>query len=232
MNRQIGRAFSLASVVSVVTLVMAACSGPAATPTSTPIPPTATTAPTPTPMPTNTPIPTAMPDSVSASGDACVVGVWELTDMGEYMASIMAASGGSAEFQFVGQEGYLRYTFGADGAAAIDANRFVVSFTITVQNVSLDMAVSIDGAGTATYEAGGGTMLFADPNVDGLSFSATMAGTELFSGTSSELASLFGVSADGTSTAFTYECSGDTFRYTPPAGIPGVQPVALTRVGP
>lgn len=227
MNRLIGRVVALASVVM---LVVTACPGPAASPTATPVPPTPTTAPTPTPKPTNTPVPTALPEPVTASGDACVVGVWELTDMGQYMASIMSSAG--AEIQFVGQEGYLRYTFAPDGAAAIDANNFVVSFAIAVQDVSLDLAVSIEGAGAATYEAGAGTMLFADPNVGDLSFSASMAGTELFSGTSSELASLFGVSADGTSTAFTYECSGDTFTYTPPVGIPGVMPVVLTRVGP
>ena len=59
-----------------------------------------------------------------------------------------------------------------------------------------------------------------------------MGDAELFSGTSTELASLFGVSAEGTSATVTFECSGDTLTYTPPAGIDGVQPVVLTRVGP
>lgn len=215
-----------------VMLAVTACSGAAASPTPTPVPPTATTAPSPTPKPTDTPVPTDTPEPAAASGDACVVGTWELSDMGEYMASIMAAAGASAEFQFSGQEGYLRYAFGPDGTATIDANDFVVNFAISMQDLTFDMAVSIDGTGTAAYEAGGGAMLFSDPNVDDLTFSATMAGTELFSGTSNELASLFGVSADGTSTAFTYECSGDTFTYVPPVGIPGVQPVVLTRVSP
>jgi hypothetical protein len=215
-----------------VMLAVTACSGAAASPTPTPIPPTATTAPTPTPKPTDTPVPTDTPEPVAASGSACVVGTWELTDMGQYMASIMASAGASAEFEFSGQEGYLRYTFEPDGTATIDANGFVVNFDISVQDLTFDMAVSIDGTGTATYEADDGEMLFSDPNVDDLTFSATMAGNELFSGTSNELASLFGVSADGTSTAFTYECSGDMFTYVPPAGVPGVQPVVLTRVSP
>jgi hypothetical protein len=169
---------------------------------------------------------------MTTSGEACVVGTWEMSDMGPYMASIMSAAGASAEFQFVDQEGYLRYTLGPDSTATIDANDFVVNFAIAVQDLTFDMAVSIDGTGTATYEVDGGEMLFSDPNVDDLTFSATMAGNELFSGTSNELASLFGVSADGTSTAFTYECSGDTFTYVPPVGVPGVQPVVMTRVSP
>ena len=219
-------------LATVVMLAVTACSVPAASPTATPIPPTATTAPSPTPKPTNTPVPTHISEPATTSGDACVAGVWEVSDLGQYMASIMASAGASAEFQFAGQEGYLRYTFGPDGTATIDANDFVVNFAISMQDLTFDMSVSIDGTGTAAYEAGGGEMLFSDPSVDDLTFSATMAGNELFSGTSNELASLFGVSADGTSTAFTYECSGDTFTYVPPVGIPGVQPVVLTRVSP
>ncbi len=221
-----------------VLLVASACAGsgsppaasePPAAPTA--VPPTATTAPTSTPVPTHTPAPTDTPEPVAASGDACVLGTWELSDMSVYMSSIIPATS-EAEFTFAGQEGYVRYTFSADGTVSFEANNFVVRFAIGVSGVSLDLAVSIDGSGTAVYSADAGAITISNSDTDSLTFSATLGGEEMFSGTSGELGSLFGVSEDAASATLLYQCAGDTLTYTPPVDIDNVQPVVLTRVGP
>jgi len=218
-----------------VLLASAACSGgatPAASATPvvpTSVPPTATLQPTATPAPTNTPKPTHTPEPVAASGDACPVGAWELSDLGTYMSSILPATAG-AKFSLTGQDGYVHYVFGADGSVAFEAQDFVVRFTIAVSGVSFDMEVGIDGAGSATYAADAGSMTFSNSSGGELTFYTTLAGTQVFSGTSDELASLFGISADAASATFSYQCEGDTLTYTPP--IENAQPVVLTRVGP
>jgi len=215
-----------------VLLVASACSGGGSSPAApTAVPPTATTAPTATPVPTNTPVPTDTPEPVAISGDACVVGTWELSDMSTYMSSIIPATSGAA-FTFVGQEGYVRYTFNPDGTVSFDANDFVVHFAIGISGVSLDLAVSIDGSGTATYAADAGTLTVSNSDADSLTFSATLGGEEMFSGASGELGSLFGVSEDAASAMLLYQCAGDTLTYTPPVDIDNVQAVVLTRVGP
>jgi hypothetical protein len=211
-------------------LFIAACSGsptPASpeAPASTEPPAAPTSAPaTPTTAPTNTSAPE------SASGDACVVGAWTLSDMSAYMSSIMQQAEG-ASFEPAGQEGEVRYVFNVDGTLSFEANNFVVRFAISVSGVSFDLAVTMDGSGTGTYNAGAGSLTIAGSDVESMRFSATLGGTELFSSTSGELASLFGASAEGSST-FPYTCAGDTLTYTPPVDLEGVQPVVLSRVSP
>ncbi len=220
---------NLIVLIAGVLLVSAACSG-GSTPavTETPVVPTSVPA-TATSAPTNTPAATNTPQPVAVSGDACPVGTWELSDLGAYMASIMPATAG-AKISLAGQDGYVRYVFDADGSLVFEAQDFVVRFTITVSGVSLDMEVGIDGTGSATYAAEAGSMTFSNSSGSELTFYATVAGTEVFSGTSDELASLFGISADAASATFSYQCAGDTLTYTPP--IEDAQPVVLTRVGP
>lgn len=145
------------------------------------------------------------------------------------MSSILPATAG-AEFSLAGQEGYVRYVFDTDGNVVFEAQDFVVHFTISVSGTSFDMEVGIDGAGSATYAAEAGSMTISNSTGGELTFYAALAGTEIFSGTSDELASLFGVSADAANVTFSYQCAGDTLTYTPP--IENAQPVVLRRVSP
>lgn len=218
------------------TLIFAAACGGAATPgqtgltapTDSAAAPTAaveiaTTAPTETPVPvTDTPVP------APASGAACVVGTWEMADMGAYMASIIPSAAGAA-IDVTGQEGFLRYTFSDDGTVAFNADNFVLHFAISISGAAFNLDVSINGTGTATYSGDdAGNLQFSNASTEDLTFSASLNGTELFSGSSTELAGLFGASPDGGSATIVYECQGDTLRYTPP--VANAQPVVLRRI--
>jgi hypothetical protein len=215
-------------------LIVAACGGsPTSAPANVSVPtesaasePTvevATTAPTETPIPvTDTPAP------APETGAACVVGTWEMADMGAYLTSVIPSAAG-AEISVTGQEGFVRYTFGDDSTVAFNADNFVMRFAINVSGLALNLDVSIDGTGTATYSGdAAGQLTFSNASTEGLTFSAALNGNELFSGTSTELAGLFGVSPDGSSTSVAYECQGDTLRYTPP--VTNAQPVVLRRI--
>lgn len=216
-------------------LVLTACAGTAATPapapTSAPAPttqPTATTVPTAvptnTPVPTPTTAPTATP--LPATGSACLVGTWQLSDMSVYMQSIMAKSGSAVSL--VEQTGGLVYTFAADGTAHAEAQDFTMKMTMTVEKLTFDLNVTISGAADSQYTATDDQITFSNGEVKGLKVSATMNGTELFSSTPDELAAMFGVSPDPKYNVFGYQCSGDTLVYTPP--VEDVQPVVMKRM--
>ena len=231
---QLSRQFIV--VMIVLTLIITACSS-GATPTPTPAAPAAapTTAPTSAPVPTATPAPTATtaptdtPAPQAASGDACLIGTWEMTDMSDYFTSIMAKT--NTPFKLADKKGSVRITFGADGKAAMAADQWQVTLSGTVQGVVLKVVVSINGAATADYTAADGKIVFSNRRSDNMIMSSTVNGQELFSGTSDELASLFGVSGSNNAyNTFPFECGSDTLKYTPP--IKNASPVILTRVNP
>ncbi len=226
-------------------LMVTACGGPAATPapaapaastmpavaaatrapapTSVPtVAPTAT--PTATPVPTATPAPTATP--LPPSNSACLVGTWELSDMSQYMQSVIAQSGGAVEF--VGQTGRITYVFGADGSAKVDAQDFSMKMSMTVEKLTFELNITISGGATSTFTATDETVTFSDGELRGLKFSATMNGTELFNSTPAELAAMFGVSPDPRYNTFGYQCDATTLTYTPP--IDAAQPVVMKRL--
>jgi hypothetical protein len=180
-----------------------------------------TTAPTSTPSATDTP--------AAVSGGACLIGTWEFSDMSDYMTSIMSKTGGTVKF--VGQEGKVLYIFGADGKSKVDAQNSTLKLSSTVQGMALNIDVTMNGSATADYTAtNDGKVTFSNPKTDGLTLSAKMNDQELFSGTSNDLAAMFGVSADAKYDTFTYECDATTLRYTPP--VEGAAPVVLKRVSP
>ncbi len=225
-------------IVTCALLLLAACSSaPASAPTSTaptsaPVAaPTDTPAPTATPLPTATPAPTDTPAPTNApaqsSGPACLVGNWELANIGDYFASIMAKA--NTPFTQANQQGNIRLTFGSDGKAVWNANDWKVTLTAQVEGINLNVVVSINGSATADYSATADTITFSNRQSDNLVMSSSVNGQTLFSGTSDQLAAMFGVS--GKSNAFNefpYECSGDTLKYTPP--IKNARPVVLQRV--
>ncbi|HLF26257.1 MAG TPA: hypothetical protein VJG32_07970 [Anaerolineae bacterium] len=217
----------LISLAVVALLAASACSGgatPAPTPTQS-IPATPTPAATDTPEPTPTSAATNTPAAVA--GDACVVGTWELSDMSGYIESVMSNVEG---IEFAGQDGAVRYTFAPDGQALFDAQNFAMRFEGAVSGVPLNLEISINGTGTATYEvSAAGSMTISNSDVTDMTFSATLNGAEIFSDASGELGSLFGAVDDETAT-LTYTCAGDTLTYTPP--LENAQPITLNRVSP
>lgn len=195
-------------------------------PVATQPPPTATTAPTNTPAPSPTPQPTAAP--ALAQGAACLVGAaWRLADMSDYFSSVMAQAGSGATV--ASQDGSITYVFGNDGVASVEAEKFKLTLNVDVQGVALDIVVSIDGRATASYTLSDpNKVTFSKPQMGDLKFSATLNGTELFSSTPDELAAMFGVSPDPKYNTVTYECSGDTLKYTPP--VKNAKPLTFKRV--
>ena len=152
---------------------------------------------------------------------------WQFADMSNYFESVMAKSGGAAKF--VGQDGNITYVFGNDGVASVDAENFTMKLAIDVQGTSFNIVVTINGRATANYTLSDPNKItFSNPQMGDLKFSATMNGQELFSSTPEELAAVFGVSNDPKYNTFTYECSGDTLKYTPP--VENASPITLKRV--
>jgi hypothetical protein len=148
--------------------------------------------------------------------------------MQEYMESVMGSALGGAEggFTFVSQTGEALINFGADGHATMNADNFALNFTIDVSGVSLDMAVTMDGASSSDFVIDSpGQITFTNSDTGDMSLVVTIGGAETIS--SSDLASFFG-EPDTTST-FTYECQGNTMLYTPP--VENAIPLTLTRVG-
>ena len=204
-------------------------SAPTVAPTNAPttaptVAPTDTPAPTPTTAPTATSAPTAAP--LPASGGACLVGTWELSDMSTYMESVMAKSGSAVTL--VGQTGGFVYTFGADGNAHVEAQDFTMKMSMDVQKLKFDINITISGAADSQYTATADKVTYSNGETKNLKVSATMNGTELFSTTPDELAAMFGVSPDPKYNTFGYQCQGDTLVYTPP--ITDAQPITLKRV--
>jgi len=228
----------LTLTVICLTLFATACSSSApATPASTQPIATAqpTAAPTNTPVPSPTPLPataaptaTTAPTAISAPGAACLVmAPWQLADMSDYFTGVMAQAGSGAKF--VGQDGSITYVFGNDGVASVDAENFKMTLSVDVQGVALNIVVSITGRATADYTLSDPDKItFSNPHLGDLKFSATLNGQELFTGTPDELAAMFGVSTDPKYNTFTYECSGDTLKYTPP--VKNAKPLTFKRV--
>jgi hypothetical protein len=226
-------------------LILTACGGNAATPTpaapaapaaSTALPTTSAPAPTsvPTAVPTVAPTATTVPTptvaptatSLPASGNACLAGTWELSDMSVYMQSVMAKSG--SPVTFVGQTGRIVYVFGADGSAKVTAEDFTMKMSMAVQKLTFELNVVMSGGATSTYAATADKITFSNGELQGLKVSATMNGTELFNSTPAELAAMFGVSPDPKYNTFGYQCDATTLVYTPP--IADAQPVVMKRV--
>ena len=223
-----------AAVMLCLALLASACTS-AATTTPAPAAPaqpavqptaTATAAPTNTPAPTATTAPTATP--APAQGAACLVmASWQLADMSDYFAGVMSQAGNGAKF--VGQDGTVTYVFGNDGVASVEADNFKLTLAVDVQGTTFNIIVSINGRATANFTLSDPDKItFSNPQLGDLKFSATMNGTELLTGTPDELAAMFGVSPDPKYNTFTYDCSGDTLKYTPP--VKNAQPLVFKRV--
>ncbi len=194
---------------------------------SAPAAATATTAPTNTPVPTATTAPTETPAPQAASGADCLVGTWAISDFSQYFASIMVKI--KTPFTISDQSGNLSLTFGADGKATMNANQWKVTLTGNVEKVPLTIVISVNGAAHADYTAADGKIVFTNRTNDNMIMSSTVNGQQLFSGTSDELAGMFGVSGSNNAyNSFPYECAGNVLQYTPP--IANAQPVILKRV--
>jgi hypothetical protein len=234
-------------VLLAVSFLIAACTSPAATttpaapandlsdsspspattvpPTSAPQPTATTVPPTDTPVPTETAAPTQA--LAAAGGDACLAGTWEMADMSDYFSSVMAKA--NTPFTIASKEGSVRLTFGPDGKASMTANQWKATLAGTLQGLTLNVVISINGSASADYAATADKITFSNRTDDNLVMSATLNGQELFSGSSSELGAMFGIAgSDDTYNTITYECDGNTLNYVPP--IANARAVVLTRV--
>ncbi|MDX1613286.1 MAG: hypothetical protein R3300_03190 [Candidatus Promineifilaceae bacterium] len=206
------------------TVAEAADQAEADEPTATAVPPTETP-----PPPTETPVPTPQPtDTVAAAAsDSCLVGSWEIAEFGNYMESVLQGVG---NIEFVGQEGAVRFDFGADGQASVTADNFVTSYAGNVAGVTLDVSVSVNGEGAADYTIVDNQIFYSNPIGQGLTFAATLGGNEVFSYQVDNIGELFGMgNVNPDEEPFTFICEGDSLLYTPP--VEGAAPVELVRVG-
>jgi hypothetical protein len=191
-------------------------SAPAAAPTTIPKP-TQVPAPTDVPAPTNTP-------ATLAGGAGCLVGTWQFEDISAYLSSIMSKAND------LGQEGTFIYTFGADGKARLEAQNFKAKLELTNGKVSIPMDINLTGSATAEYVTSDPDKVTISNTSNGdFRFSVSINGQESSVITGNQLAGL-GMSSDPMYNTFTYECSADTLRYTPP--ISNAQTFVLKRVSP
>jgi hypothetical protein len=165
------------------------------------------------------------PPAQAASGAECIVGTWQLSDLAEYMKSVVPDTGGTLTYQ--GMSGSARYIFGGDGKAQVEADNLQVSYKMGA-GINLDFQVGFNGHGTADYTVTEGNLLStSNVNVDGLALTITMGGVPV--GDSSTLGSIvpfFGES----SAAMPFICTATTLSYTPPTE--GAHAVVFTRVSP
>lgn len=215
-------------------LWLAACnsSAPAA---SVPVPPTAippTAAPTATASPTLTPTrtstpkpsntPTATPTPTPISGAACLIGQWQVEDLSSFVASL------GVQGQVQNESGPITYRFDAQGKARVMVDQFAMKVKVPVRGLPLSLNVTIDGEATAEYIANSNQLAFSNAQLDGLAISAKLGQQEMFAGTPTEMAALFGLSLDPLFNTSTYTCHGDILKYTPP--LQNTSEVTLQRI--
>ena len=211
---------SQTALLAAALLLLAACStatpAPAAQPASPASPAfTATPAPTSTPRPTNTPAPTPTPTPIT--GAACLKGKWQVTDPAGFVAALTTQT--KANAQVLNDAGPITYEFKADGTARITADQFKMKMKVPVSGFPLNLDVTIDGEATASYAAPQSDQIkFSNAQLDGLKVSANAGKQQLFSGTATEMADMFGVSLDQLFNTSMYDCREDTFKYTAAAG--------------
>jgi hypothetical protein len=220
---------SIIFIPVVLALLLTACDGratvaratsaPAATATATPEP-TNTPTPTYTPRPTNTATPTHTPTPIS--GAACLVGKWQVADLSKYVASLAVPG------QVLKESGPITYQFDQNGQAHVTVDHFVMKVKTPVQGFTLNLNVVIDGEMAARYNGAADQLAFSNVQLDGLTVSAGTGKRELFAGTPTEMADLFGLSLDPLFNTSTYACRADTLKYTPP--LQDASEVVLKRV--
>lgn len=131
--------------------------------------------------------------------------------------------------QVLNESGPVTYHFDGRGQAHVTVDHFAMKVKAPVKGFSLNVNVIIDGEVDAGYTANRGDQLaFNNVQLDGLKVSVKLGQQELFSGTPSEMADLFGISLDPLFNAATYTCRADTLTYTPP--LQGAREVTLQRL--
>jgi hypothetical protein len=215
-------------VVLVAMLILTACNSNAAA-TSAPVPttaPSATPAPTRTPQPTSTPKPTSTPAPTNTptpiSGAACLVGQWQVEDLSAYVSSLAVPG------QVLSESGPVTYQFDPNGQVHVTVDHFAMKVKAPVQSLTLNLNVVIDGDVTARYTGTSDQLAFSNVQLGGLQVSAGTGKSQLFSGTPTEMADLFGLSLDPLFNTSTYSCRGDVLKYTPP--LQNASEVMLKRV--
>jgi hypothetical protein len=125
-----------------VPLVALACSLPFAS------------APSPTETPTAVPLPTAMNQAAAPSDTACLIGAWDVGDLGPYLKAAIppdALQGGQLEPK--GYSGSLIYHFAPDGKVTAVADQYQLNAQVKLAILSLPLKVTINGTTSASYTA-------------------------------------------------------------------------------
>jgi hypothetical protein len=153
-----------------VPLVALACSLPFAS------------APSPTETPTAVPLPTAMNQAAAPSEAACLIGAWDVGDLGPYLKAAIppdALQGGQLEPK--GYSGSLIYHFAPDGKVTAVADQYQLNAQVKLAILSLPLKVTINGTTSASYTADpqNETLSLFNPDVSQLTASVTLAGNEV-----------------------------------------------------
>jgi hypothetical protein len=209
--------FTRTALMLAAMLFLSSCTSSAVA-TAAPVPPTAiptTPAPTRTPQPTSTPRPTSTPAPTSTptpiSGAACLIGKWQVEDLSGYLASVGLPG------QVLSTSGPVTYQFDQSGQARVTVDHFAMKVKVPVQGLPLSLTVNIDGDATARYTTNQSNQLaFSNVQLDGLTVSAGTGKRELFAGTPTEMADMFGLSLDPLFNTSIYSCRADVLKYTPP----------------
>lgn len=139
-------------------------------------------APTPTETPTAAPLPTATNQAIAPSGAACLIGAWDVGDLGPYLKAAIppdALQGGQLEPQ--GYSGSLIYRFASDGRVTAVADHYQLNARVKLTILSLPLKIAINGTTSASYTADtqNGTLNLSNPDVSQLTASVTLAGNEV-----------------------------------------------------
>jgi hypothetical protein len=119
--------------------------------------------------------------------------------------------------QVLSESGPVTYRFDERDQARVTVDHFAMKVKAPVNGFSLNVNVIIDRTVDAGYTANQGDQLaFNNVQMDDLNVSVNLGKQELFSGTSAEMADLFGISLDPLFSAAAYTCRADTLTYTPP----------------
>lgn len=210
--------------VPTATATVSPTSTATATSTSTP---TATA----TPTPTRTATPTVTPTATPVVGDSCLVGTWELSDLGGYLAAVMPPEISASDIKQTASEGSSRLTFDSDGQMSFQTKDYVVTLSARLQILPVSVDVSIEGGALGMVRlARNRNVILFDIAADDLAFRVTLGDIEIMSGRSNELVGLFGLDISGANVGVAYRCTRSTLEYMPP--VEDARSIIFTRVEP
>jgi hypothetical protein len=113
---------------------------------------------------------------------ACLVGTWQVSDLPRTIAESMAGTGEHLALETV--EGHALVTFDAQGGMRLQYQDLTAVFTGTVNGRQVRVAQTLNGSGTARYQAdpAAGQVLLSDFGGDGIRSALAINGQVLAEG--------------------------------------------------